>query len=349
MIRFDAQRRRTELRAIKQEVEDQLLALPGVNGIDIGEKLVDGRGTRRLAFVLSVHRKLPFARLPDSEVIPGSVHGVLTDVVQEGTVLHSVMRVAEELPRLRGSPVPRRVVGGISIGPCRTVSQVPPVVSVPQSYVVGGTLGALVVGRAADRRVMGITNFHVACVDDAWEVGDVMVRPARTAGGYAHDVVGTLARAALSGWVNAAAVELSADLSYGNAIAGIGAVSSCTKASVGDVVRKVGTGSGLTLGVVVSVDATLVVDYGPTLGTRAMREQIRIRAISGSFGVHGDAGAILVNAHGQAVGLYFGGDSTGEYGFANPIGNVLDELDVDMGAGASDGQPEWMDIAGESV
>ncbi|MFD0491558.1 hypothetical protein ACFQ0O_35995 [Saccharopolyspora spinosporotrichia] len=81
-----------------------------------------------------------------------------------------------------------------------------------------GTLGLLVTGNGPASVTMGLTTFDVACLDDAWSVGDRMIDP------DLDEVYADLARAALSGRVDAAAVSLGPGVHHRGAIDGIGPV-----------------------------------------------------------------------------------------------------------------------------
>ncbi|TWP47723.1 hypothetical protein FKR81_30720 [Lentzea tibetensis] len=316
---------RAVIRPIKRMVEDEFLSRPGVIGVDIGEKFTGGRPTGRAAIVVYVCAKGSH----HPQQIPASVEGIPTDIVAESIVLHRALLSPDEHQPVVAE---RHAVlrGGISIGPSRAVRVVPPDVSVPGDYVIVGTLGALVVSRT-EKLVMGLTNFHVGCVDDAWMVGDRMVHPSRVDGGVQNlDDVGELNRAALSGSVNAAAVLLDPQRPCRAEILDIGAVTGSAPAPVGTPVRKRGRTTALTHGVVVSGDATIAVDFGDGIGVRKLRDQLRIESCAGRFGDHGDSGSVLVDVENRVVGLYCAGTASGSTGFANPIDRVLDQLDVDV-------------------
>jgi hypothetical protein len=62
--------------------------------------------------------------------------------------------------------------------------------------------------------------------------------------------------------------------------------------------------------------------------------QIRIEPVSPfqAIGLGGDSGSLVVDGGSQAaVGLYFAGPPGGEYGIANPIADVLRELEIAIG------------------
>lgn len=71
---------RARIRAVKARVEDALLALPGVTGVDIDEKRTAGAATGVAALVVFVSHKVPSNRLPAASRIPDHIDGVPTDV-----------------------------------------------------------------------------------------------------------------------------------------------------------------------------------------------------------------------------------------------------------------------------
>ncbi|MBQ6641797.1 MAG: hypothetical protein IJH84_12310 [Saccharopolyspora sp.] len=326
MLSIRELRDRAVIRPIKRAVEDQLLDLPGVTAVDIGEKRIAGRGTGRQGIVVSVARKRTPDRVWPGTHIPPDVLGIPTDVIEEKPVLQHAHHGAEESVALRGRDFAHdgAVTGGDGVAPCRSVQLSPPEVRNAGRYRRTGTLGALVIGHQPAAAAMGLTTFDVACLDDAWAVGDRMVDPDT---GY---VFAELARGALSGRVDAAAVTLGCGVQHSPVIPGIGPIAGQCAAYPGEPVRKSGHGSGLTAGVVSSVDATLRVDHGAALGVRVLREQIRIDAVDGCFTASGDAGSAVVNSDGRVVGLLFAGCRTGSTGFASPIVDVLAELDVEL-------------------
>ena len=348
MLSIKELRDRAVIRPIKQAVEDQLLDLPGVTAVDIGQRRVAGRCTGEQAIVVSVRRKRPVEQLAADARVPGDVLDIPVDVIQEEPVLHHAHRfpgARAEFPREHAQDGQRRgraehehcrkvgeIVGGTGIAPSRRISVVPPAVEVAGEYRRVGTLGAVVTGHAPAAVRMGLTTFDVACMDDAWSVGDRMLEPG---GGH---VYADLTRAALSGRVDAAAVTLGGELRHSCAVAGIGLVTGQSAAYPGEVVRKCGYGTGLSSGVVTSADVTLQLDHGDALGVRVLREQLRVESTCPSvpFAGSGDAGAVVVNAEGRVVGLHVAGNRDGTAGFACQISDVLAELDVELGAEPSE-------------
>ena len=320
-------RDRAVIRPVKRAVEDQLLDLPGVTAVDIGDRRTGGRRTGQQGIVVSVRRKRRADQLPPAALVPADVLGIPVDVVEEEPRLHHLDRCAEEMPAGSSAVRSGMLSGGVGIAPGRAVRIASPGVPVSGAYRRAGTLGVVVTGRASAPVAMGLTTFDVACVDDAWAVGDRMVDP--DTGAACAD----LARAALSGRVDAAAVVLLPDVAHSRSVSGIGPVTGHGPVQPGDVVRKFGHGTGATEGVVLSTDATLRLDHGDALGVRVLREQLRVGSTSSRpFAGPGDAGAVLVNQDNRVAALHLAGNAAGTAGFASPIADVLAELDVDLHA-----------------
>lgn len=77
-----------EFRKIKEAIESKLLSLPGVVGVDIGQKIIGGNKTEILAIRVYVKRKLAKEDIPESELIPKDIQGVPSDVIERRFALH---------------------------------------------------------------------------------------------------------------------------------------------------------------------------------------------------------------------------------------------------------------------
>jgi len=131
----------------------------------------------------------------------------------------------------------------------------------------------------------------------------------------------------------------------------IGPVHSDTMpAFVGQAVKKSGRTTGLTHGEVVAIGVTVGVGYSKSCGgaanqTAYFENQIRIG--SGSFSAGGDSGSLIVEdvaSQPKALGLLFAGSSTST--LANPIGDVLNLLGVQMASGTPLPPPDTGSISG---
>jgi hypothetical protein len=331
----------TEMRALKQTAEVGILGRPGVTGVDIGNKIVDGKITDELAIRVFVAKKRD---VPDNEKLPKTIQGVKTDVIERTYVLHqfgSRVRLSDLKPHQDKTRYDE-LRGGVSIGPSRSVSMTPPDVEQAGDYVFVGTLGALVKDDATGSQMM-LSNFHVMCVDSKWKKGDTICQPSRVdAGTSPADIVGSLDRASLGGEVDCAVASLSSRKTACE-IVDIGKVAGKAVAAAGMAVRKRGRTSGLTHGVVDSVDLTIKLDYGDGLGEVTLTHQIGIdvnEAQNAIFGDHGDSGSVVVNSKNEIVGLYFAGSDDGKHGIANPIDSVLAALKVSICIPAVEGKPK---------
>jgi hypothetical protein len=60
----------------------QILALPQVRKIEVAQKQIAGQLTDRLALRITVQKKLPLAQIAPDQMIPSSIFGMPTDVVE---------------------------------------------------------------------------------------------------------------------------------------------------------------------------------------------------------------------------------------------------------------------------
>ena len=324
--------KRAAIRPVKDSAEDQFLARPGVVGVDIGEKYSDGKPTGELSIVVYVTEKKAKDALSTKEVIPKTVDGVKTDV-QELVIELQVAAHRLEADAQVDATAYTTLHGGISMGPSRSIYMTPPEVPAAGNYVFVGTLGAMVRDRASGA-TMALTNFHVACVDDGWAVGNRMVQPGRPDGGNpATQEFGNLTRAQLTENTDGAVVTVDTGHAWDYTVEGIGDVAGTATATNGMAVQKRGRTTEHTFGTVGSTDATLSIDYGDGLGVRTLRHQIRVdtdTARSARFSDQGDSGSVVMDMNRNVVGLLFAGSTDGSTTFANPIAVALNELGVDL-------------------
>ena len=324
---------RSAIRPTKERIEDKLLGIPGVNAVDINEKITNGKPTGILCIVVFVDEKRPKTRVKKEELIPNEIEGIPTDVQEEKNVLHSTSLLLKEAAPHEDTTKYAELHGGISIGPCRSVYMAPPEVPVAGNYVFTGTLGAMVKDRTTNA-LMALTNFHVACIDDGWSVGDTMAQPSLVDGGNCPaDRFGTLTRAVLSENIDGAVISLDQGAKYACTIEDIGDVRGTAAASQNMVVRKRGRTTGLTYGSVSSTDLTVSMPYGDGIGVRTLKHQIRVNPDTiqnPRFSDHGDSGSVVVNGENKVIGLLYGGTLSGSVSYLNPIQKVLDELGVNL-------------------
>lgn len=201
-----------------------------------------------------------------------------------------------------------------------------------------GTISARV---KSGSTVYALSNNHVYANENEASVGDKVEQPGlydtNCRYSSANDL-GTLSKWTtlnFSGRNNTvdAAIAQTTTTALGNATpsGGYGIPSSTTaSAQLNMAVEKYGRTTALTQGSVCGVDVELNVGYSS--GTAHFVHQVAVCAGKGAFIKAGDSGSLLVARNGSntPVGLMFAGDSSGRYGFANPINSVLSALGVSI-------------------
>ena len=313
-----------DLIAIKRQVEQQYLGQPGVTGVDVGYKEVGGVRTDQIAIRVHVEEKK--TRVPAGEKVPTEIDGVVTDVLERRYELQVVSEPLEISAQGVDTNHYPTLQGGISMGPSRDIG----------GFIFAGTLGAIVVDNVNNQHA-ALTNFHVACVDASWAVGNRMVQPSRIDTGVVPgDEFGAIGRAVLSSHVDGAVVSIDSGRANAAEVADIGTVKGTKTATLGMAVRKRGRTTGLTYGSVDGLSLSVKIDYGDGIGVKLLTDQVSIAADTTKnpmFSDHGDSGSVIVDGGGYVVGLLFAGAGAGTV--ANPIASVLSELNVSMVIGKS--------------
>lgn len=215
----------------------------------------------------------------------------------------------------------------------------------PAGYSNAGTLGCFVVGRKSPHYISVLTNNHVIAAENEKSKGSPFVQPGTLDGGrFSADVVGELGRyirLRRSGvnHVDAALGDLYDDVEYDPRTIGdfgdLRGLGSVYRLPPKARVRKAGRTTGQTTGRVTAFDVDNV-RVGYDMGVIRFDEQIEIEGTGKSaFSDSGDSGSMIVDDREQAIGLLFAGGTTGGSNgkgltYANPIGTVLDALDVDL-------------------
>jgi len=312
---------------LKESAEEKLLKQPGVTGVDVGYKYVDGKRTDEIAIRVLVEKKKK--TVSKEEKIPESIDGVKTDVIERKYELHQLRnrKKVEDAELLVDAGRYRPLKGGMGIGPCRVVG----------GFVFVGTLGAIVKDNATGNPLC-LSNFHVMCIDNGSHVGDQMCQPGRVDGGSCPtDVVGALLRSSLAATVDCAVCDIAAGIGYSCEILEIGQVAGTTTAVLNAPVRKRGRTTGLTYGFVDGIAASVNINYGDGIGVKTLTNQVSVRPDTTHnplFSDHGDSGSVIVDDSRHVVSLLFAGSGDG-HTLGNPISDVLSALNVTMCVGKS--------------
>ena len=146
-----------EISRVKELHKEALMAKPNVIGVGTGYKVSDGERTDELCLVTLVRQKVPPSALQADAMVPKSIEGVRTDVIEIGDVRALQTRTS------RWRPAP----AGVSLGHYR---------------ISAGTFGCMVRDRASGAPLM-LSNNHVLANSNDATVGDAILQPGPADGG----------------------------------------------------------------------------------------------------------------------------------------------------------------------
>jgi hypothetical protein len=290
-----------------------------VVGIGIGRKFTGGKATRTACVRIYVEHKVSRESLPENLLLPESVGGVVTDVIETGRFRAFLPDVPDGQKRLRPAKP------GCSIGFQFT--------DVHAGNLMAGTLGALV---EADGVHYILSNNHVLANENALPVGTPIFQPGiLDRGDITTDQIATLTRfiplkSDGPNRVDCALAALLDATSVSPAI--LPKIGQLTSAEPIDAVEsmqvaKTGRATGYTTGTVLDVSATITVEF--SRGMLTFEDQLLIRSNVEAFSEFGDSGALVVDrGSGRATGLLVGGARRDA--IANHVGDVLQALNVKL-------------------
>ncbi len=298
-------------------------------GVGVGEKLSEGGPTGVPALTFLVKVKYPPSQLSAKGLIPPTVDGIPTDVVEVGVLRPVAARKKAAKAAAPASSPPDPKVRIRPAAPGSSIGFRDP----GDAFVMAGTFGALV---ADDKGVYILSNNHVLADENQLALGSPIFQPGLLDGGNpTKDQVATLTRfipidTSADNKVDCAIAQaLRPDL-VTNAILQIGAPTGSAEAAFDMNVHKFGRTSGYTAGRIASIDTDVTIQYeaGPVF----FAGQITIDSLPGTkssspFSKAGDSGSLIVErSTGKAVGLLFAGSDART--IANHIGDVLEALAV---------------------
>ena len=329
-----------ELGVIKNTLKNyrsQLLDQSNVVAAGVGYKITGGQKTSTLSIVCSVTKKLAASQLSSKDLVPDSLNGTPTDVIETGIIR------ALQSPTEKHRPAP----GGVSIG---------------HRDITAGTLGCLV---KKDGRFVILSNNHVLANSNAAEIGDPILQPGPHDGGrYPDDHIADLEQfipinitgapsdcpvaTGTANFLNSIArlfgssVQLQAidqqatENLVDAAIAGpinpddvkneileIGTIQGAVEGALGMAIKKSGRTTGFTTGEIQQVDVTVNVQYG-----EGQTAQFTDQLMAGAMSQGGDSGSAVLDDSNNLVGLLFAGSDTST--IMNRIQNVFSELGVSL-------------------
>ncbi|TMR91497.1 hypothetical protein EJK15_49620 [Nonomuraea basaltis] len=306
-----------------------------VVGFGQGVKWTNGQPTGEPALLVFVTQKVPPTMLRERDLLPPRMDdGTTVDVVRVGHVVAEQLTSgpatqlltapAPPIPRADGAPTEagvqvltrrmRPCPSGFSIGNVQVTAGT--LGSVVYDFLPGATVDPPMPGLGTPSRFYVLSNNHVLADSNRAPVGSAIVQPGRFDGGTdPQDRIAILSRfipidltpavplASHNNIVDAAIGETqfqdaTREIYFSSAPRGWRRKANV---SVGDLVRKVGRTTNLSVGRVMAVDATIDVSYG--FGTGRFRDQIVTTAMSAG----GDSGSLVTSLDNVAMGLLFAG------------------------------------------
>lgn len=335
------------VRQIKQGAEKHLARRANTVAVGVGYKVSQGAATDELAVIVSVRRKLPQAELTEADLVPKTLDGARTDVIEVGDI------VAFQDPKARLRPAQ-------------------PGVSVGQFQITAGTFGCLV---RKNGQIYILSNNHVLANTNQAQVGDPIWQPGRADGGTSADQIAALAEfvplafdgapapapapaptpppagngcsplaAALALFSSRAAAKTPAAPAAVNTaganlvdcalarpttpdlvkpdILNIGVPAGVGTATLGTAVQKSGRTTGYTTGMIQQIDVRVSVSYGSSTAT------FTNQLLAGAMSQGGDSGSALLDMQKRVVGLLFAGSPATT--ILTPIQAVINALGIEI-------------------
>lgn len=284
----------------KLEKEADLLALDNVVGVGLGYKVTDGVVSNERCIQVFVEHKVDLDLLPTGERIPKTVNRRPTDVVAVGNLFAWNWGTAAAAPGIQTLTGKRRpAMGGDSIG---------------HFAITAGTAGTGCYDRSVDPgippRYYILSNNHVLANSNDANLGDAIYQPGPHDGGGPADQIGALHHYVpikfdgSDNLVDAAVAEVpfhdfTREIYYLGYVAG-----NYAPVAVGDLVKKTGRTTNFTTGRVISVAATVNVNYGGGKVAKFVNQIITTAMSAG-----GDSGSLVLDTDNNAVGMLFAGSS----------------------------------------
>lgn len=307
-----------------KENQDKLFEKQNVVGVSIGQKIKNCQNTGEHCITFFVSQKLDATLLKDEDLIPDHISEFKTDVVQTGIIFaggaFEQNSVKEDIvPQILAQRI-RPAKGGYSVG---------------HYQITAGTIATIVYDSGSygiPSKYYILSNNHILANSNNALIGDPILQPGPYDGGTVlNDTIARLTRyvpikfktttTTPINYVDAAIAEGQfQDLN--REIYWIGYVNQInTNPTVNLVVTKTGRTTNFSTGTIISINATVDVNYGGGLVARFANQIVTTVMTAG-----GDSGSLLCDANRNVVGLLFAGSSTTS--IANRIANVQSLLGI---------------------
>lgn len=306
-----------------------------VRGMGVGVKWSNGEPTGEPALLVLVTHKVAPEQMSQADLVPESLAGMQTDVLQVGEVFAGDQAPDEVSTQTLAKRV-RPAEGGYSVGHFKITAGT--MATCVYDILPEGSTNPPKHGVGIPQRYYILSNNHVlANVNDA-KPGDAILQPGPFDGGTnPADRIAALSRfipitlqpptpvALHRNLVDAAIAEgqfhdLDREIYWTGYVRGWRRKAEVT---VGTVVQKTGRTTNYTTGRITAVNATIDVNYG---GGRIGRFVDQI--VTTNMSAPGDSGSLVTTLDDVAVGLLFAGSSVAM--IANQIENVRALLRVEV-------------------
>jgi hypothetical protein len=274
-----------------------------VTGVVVGYRHKDGKLTDELCIGIRVKEKKPLSELKKSEILPKTILGVRTDIVEANP-----KGLDQRFPTL---------IGGISIG--------------RESEMAAGTLGCIVYDKS---NAYALTNAHVVIYGSIKSSEEYILQPAYGAGGVKNtDRIGAVYKAYANTRGDHALIKLD------NTLRDIGTtidvsneeITAARDPQIDDVVEKVGRTTGRTQGKVVAI-GTFIEDISDSgLGSVQIDgfEIVPLVNPNELIGGPGDSGSLIYSPGKRtAVGVLCAGVFSPTMIFCSFVTNALSDFGV---------------------
>lgn len=156
---------------LDKKIKQYLFNLPHVVGIGHGLKEVGGMPTAESCLVVLVTTKMPVNRLKTKQMVPKSIDGYITDVIEVGHLSAHLMPESESIPEPELIPVPGLIpepptvdteqidLGDLFQSRTSRIRPAVPGISIGHYLVTAGTFGAVVYD--GDGEPVILSNNHV--------------------------------------------------------------------------------------------------------------------------------------------------------------------------------------------
>jgi hypothetical protein len=346
-----------DIHMVREKIRADILARPGVNGLDIGKRRIGGTETDELAIRVYVEKKDP--GIPNYQRIPTVIDGFRTDVIEapRNPNWAKLPALPATAPGKAADPEPAFTLrSGLSTSQFPYFPPPPFTKFDPSKSNAWGTVGLVL--RDESKKAFFLTASHVLynnaaakkddliSVPQAWAGGDVHVvgyLDENYFGDFGHPIYvdGKLLRYAAMG-VDCCKVRLLDNVPIDTKIPGIGRVRGVGAALRGMLVRYRGAATGaVVIGQIDSLDTDEAITDPHTGDELTLDELFTIRLTPGQKVQAGDSGAAIINPDGQVIGILIGTlRADNELAFACHIHSALETTDSKMIVEADPAEPE---------